>query len=222
MDFNTSKENDFLVDLESGGETSCEEEISNEPALDSRQAENMFTSLFSGVLGFNGSDKGECSVSLYSNLRKSSDIPRENVKLIIDRSSRGGQSGEQVPLAEQKIVKEKRKTTNPKKAHKPPRPPKGPSLDATDIKFVKEISELAIKKRARIERMKLLKKTKATKSSSSSNSAISAMVVTLLFCLVLIFQDTLYVMLTRLQLASPSGHFWCVETCPGSSQVVVL
>ncbi|KAJ8748676.1 hypothetical protein K2173_008121 [Erythroxylum novogranatense] len=63
---------------------------------------------------------------------------------------------------------------------KPPKPPRPPKEVGTGN------SELAIRRRARIERIKALKKMRASKSSWSSN--LSAMVVTILFCLVLIFQ----------------------------------
>ncbi|CAK9152872.1 unnamed protein product [Ilex paraguariensis] len=80
---------DFLVDLESGV-ISCEEETHNDPVSNNRPANNLSTKLFSGVLGFNGSNMGECGVSSHSDLGKANGIPYENIDLIIDKSSRGG------------------------------------------------------------------------------------------------------------------------------------
>lgn len=88
---------------------------------------------------------------------------------------------------EVKKVKDKRKSTSSKKPPKPPRPPRGLSLDAADQKLIKEISELAMMKRARVERMRTLKKMKAAKASPS-NSNLYATVITVLFCLVIVFQ----------------------------------
>lgn len=88
-----------------------------------------------------------------------------------------------------KITNEKRKKSMSlnKKHPKPPRPPGRPSLDAADMKFVKEISELAWLRRSRRERLKTLKKMKANKPPSS-NINLVAMVITIVFCLVIIFQ----------------------------------
>uniref|UniRef100_A0A7N0VHX3 Uncharacterized protein n=1 Tax=Kalanchoe fedtschenkoi TaxID=63787 RepID=A0A7N0VHX3_KALFE len=58
------------------------------------------------------------------------------------------------------------------------------------MKFVREVSELAMMKRARIERMKILKQKKADKRSSSLGN-ILAMLITLIFCFVIIFQGLL-------------------------------
>ncbi|CAK9152871.1 unnamed protein product [Ilex paraguariensis] len=160
----------------------------NDLVLNNRPANNLSTKLFSGVLVFKESSKDECGVSSYNDLGKANEIPHENVDLIIDKSSRGGQNGNHVAL-EKKKSKEKCKATNSKKAPKPPRPPTGLLLDATDMKLVKEISELAMKKRARIEHMKLIKKMKATKPLLSSNSTLSAMVDTLVVHLIITFQD---------------------------------
>lgn len=184
MDQQSINERD-LVDLEIG-ETGYEHDTKDELATSSRRAKSMLR-LASGVLSFDGSDKGDCSTNSYGNSENSN-----NIELLID-SNVGGQNGEHVPLIEKKPVKEKRKTAKPKKAPKPPRPPKGPILDTADMKLVKEISELAMKKRVRIERMKALKKMKAANSSSSSSSSssgssLTAMVVTILFFLIIIFQ----------------------------------
>ncbi|KAG1371381.1 hypothetical protein COCNU_16G004750 [Cocos nucifera] len=91
---------------------------------------------------------------------------------------------EKVSLLESKTGAEKPKKKSCKKPPKLPRPPKSPSLDATDRKL---ISELAMLKKARIERMKALKKMKNAKSKSSSSN-LGALIVTALFCLVIIWQ----------------------------------
>ncbi|XP_042405241.1 uncharacterized protein LOC121995579 [Zingiber officinale] len=87
-----------------------------------------------------------------------------------------------------KLGAEKIKKTRCKKPPKPPRPPTSTPLDATDLKMIREISELAMMKRARIERMKNKKKNA---KSSSSNGNLCAMVVTIIFCLLLIWQGAL-------------------------------
>ncbi|KAK2997139.1 hypothetical protein RJ639_024819 [Escallonia herrerae] len=189
MDHKESKQTGYVVDLESGV-VGCQEEKNIGHSSGNRRTNNMLTRLPSGVLGFHGSAKGECSsMNLLGSLGQSSEVPCENLELVIDKSL-GGHSGEVVPLLEEKKhMKEKRKMTNSTKAAKPPRPPKGPVLGITDLKLVKEMSEFAAKKRARIERMKALKQMKISKpASSSSISSLSAMVVTLLFCLVIFFQ----------------------------------
>ncbi|XP_078446778.1 uncharacterized protein LOC144715687 [Wolffia australiana] len=86
---------------------------------------------------------------------------------------------------------EKTTTTKKKKAGrkppKPPRPPRAVSLDAADEKLIQHISELAMLKRARVERMKALMKTKNSRPASSSSS-FWPLVVTLLFCLIIVWQ----------------------------------
>ncbi|KAK9281711.1 hypothetical protein L1049_004615 [Liquidambar formosana] len=173
-------------DLENGGTTS-EEDGNEDPVLGCRQTNKLFSSVLSGFPSANGSYRSEYDIKSCSNFAKFGDVATENVELLIDRSLGGEGSREHVALVEKKCVREKCKKTDSKRPAKPPRPPKGPSLDAADQKLVREISELAMKKRARIERVKLLKKMRAAKASSSS-STLSAMVITLLFCLVIIFQ----------------------------------
>lgn len=92
---------------------------------------------------------------------------------------------------EKKINKDKRKTMSAKKHPKPPRPPRGLSLDAADQKLIKELAELAMIKRARIERMKAMKKMKAAKGSSfssASGGSFFAILLTVLFCVVMVCQ----------------------------------
>ncbi|CAI8610778.1 unnamed protein product [Vicia faba] len=96
---------------------------------------------------------------------------------------------ESVKSVENCLVKDKRKKSGNKKAAKPPRAPRGPSLDAADQKLIREITQLAMLKRARVERMKALKKMKAAKSLSPSlSSGVFSMVLTVVFCIVILLQ----------------------------------
>lgn len=81
---------------------------------------------------------------------------------------------------------EKAKKKRSKKPPRPPRPPTVLPLDASDQKLLNELNELALLKRARIERMKALKKMKNAKHSSTSN--FCPMIVTIIFCLVILWQ----------------------------------
>lgn len=81
---------------------------------------------------------------------------------------------------------EKAKKKRSKKPPRPPRPPTHLPLDVSDQKLLNELNELALLKRARIERMKALKKMKNAKHSSSSN--FCPMIVTIIFCLVILWQ----------------------------------
>ncbi|KAF8387677.1 hypothetical protein HHK36_026331 [Tetracentron sinense] len=181
MDHTASRERDLAVDLESGGTTN-EENGSKYSVLGIRQAKKLLGKVWSGSISFDGSIEGEDGESSCNNVPNSGEVCTENV-LLTDRMSEGE---ERVGLVE-KSVKEKRKKTNSKRPPKPPRPPRGPLLDAVDQKLVREITELAMLKRARIERMKASKKLKAAKASSSS-STLFAMVITIIFCLVIIIQ----------------------------------
>lgn len=116
----------------------------------------------------------------------------------IDGATERGES----PLAEKKfggeeetlgLVEKKTEAEKPKKKKagkkppKPPRPPRAASLDAADQKLIQQISELATLKRARTERMKALMKMKNSKPASSSSN-FWALVITVLFCLVIVWQ----------------------------------
>ena len=81
---------------------------------------------------------------------------------------------------------EKAKKKRCKKPPRPPRPPTQLPLDASDQKLLNELNELALLKRARIERMKALKKMKNAKHSSNSN--FCPMIITIIFCLVILWQ----------------------------------
>ncbi|XP_043687151.1 uncharacterized protein LOC122638311 [Telopea speciosissima] len=176
------REKDLLIDLECGG-TNGEEEGNKEPCTVAKPTKKLLGRVWDGFVSFDGAIKVERAMSLV-NSSSSADVCPENPEMLTEKKS--GQD-EPLGLGENKILKEKRKKTSSKKPAKPPRPPRGPSLDAADMKLVREISELAMLKRARIERMKALKKIKAVKATSSSSS-VCAMVVTILFCLVMIFQ----------------------------------
>lgn len=182
MDHMTARDRDFETDLESG-ETTSEEDLSQVPVLGAiKQARTFLGKIRSGFV--EGSTKNEERVSLSGNVPESNGISHEKVIMVDNQIL---ECKETVDRVEKTPVKEKRKKTSNKKPSKPPRPPRGPSLDAADQKLIKEISELAMLKRARIERMKTLKKMKAAKSSHKGSSMV-ATVMTILFCLVIIFQ----------------------------------
>lgn len=179
-----SRENDFEFDIESGGTTS-EEEASKDLGSSNRQMKKILKKVSSGILNFNGAITHECGISSSSNMVKSCGVV-DGVELLIDKSSEGEESRDQVVVVEKMCIGEKHKK-NSRKPPKPPRPPKGPSLDAADRKLVRELADVAMRKRARTERIKALKKVKAGKGSYL-NSGLSAMVITLVFFLVITFQ----------------------------------
>ncbi|EEF47231.1 uncharacterized protein LOC8267307 [Ricinus communis] len=177
MDHLVSRERELEIDIESGGTTS-EEDGLHDLISTNKQSEKLLNSVWSGRLGFDG----------LVNSSKFGDIANENVELLLGKNIEGKEGQQQnMGFGNKKVVEDKHKKKNSRKAPKPPRPPKGPSLDAADQKLVQEITELAMRKRARMERIKALKKMRAAKSSSW-NSSVYAMIITFLFCLVLIFQ----------------------------------
>lgn len=180
-----SKEIDSVIDLESGGTTSEEEGSRNPSSSGATPAKKTLGRAWSGFVGFDGSIRSADSVTICKSELNYGRIPRNGVSLV------GGLGEEQMVFVGKKMNKEKRKKLGCKKPPKPPRPPKGPSLDAADMKMVREISELAMMKRARVERMKALK-MKMEKASSSSSSNFIAMIITFLFCFILIFQGNLF------------------------------
>ncbi|KAL0288198.1 UNVERIFIED_CONTAM: hypothetical protein Sradi_7103200, partial [Sesamum radiatum] len=113
-----------------------------------------------------------------------------DIKSCVDRTKKAGDPEFLDVEIREETKKEKRFSMSAKKPPKPPRPPRGLSLDAADQKLIKEISELARIKRARIERMKVLKRMKAAKVSSASASSSGSLIamLTILFCIVIIFQ----------------------------------
>ncbi|KAG6648031.1 hypothetical protein CIPAW_07G119800 [Carya illinoinensis] len=128
-----------------------------------------------------------------SNMVKSGvgNVDDDDVELVAIEKRLGGEdTGDQEADVEKICVVGEMHKKNARKPPKPPRPPKGPSiLDAADRKLVRELAELAMRKRARVERIKALKKIKAAKASPLNNSGLSAMVITLIFFLIIAFQE---------------------------------
>ncbi|XP_068668722.1 uncharacterized protein [Aristolochia californica] len=175
---NSIVDRDCLVDLEGGGTTS-EEDGSKEMPSSERQERQVASRVWNG---FMTSDelpvKGEDAVKSCNHLMNSAEVSSANVEFL---------SGPTMsPIAKNSVTDKPTKKSH-KKAAKPPRPPKPPLLDAADHKLIKEISELALLKKARIERMKALRKMRAAKSASSGSN-MCAMVITVLFCLIIILQ----------------------------------
>lgn len=170
-----SRGRELEVDLESGGTTNEEDKMSD-PISANGQTKTILKRACTGPVDFHG-------LAYSSNF---SELAAGNVELLIDNNSEGQEGKQNITFVDRKVVVEKR-IKNLKKPPKPPRPPKGLSLDAADQKLMKEITELAMRKRARIERLKALKKMRAAKTSSWSSS-LSAMVITIIFCLIIIYQ----------------------------------
>lgn len=171
-----SRGRELEVDLESGGTTN-EEDKMRDPISANGQTKTILKRACTGPVGFHG----------LANSSNFSHLATDNVELLIDNNLEGEEGKQNITFVDRKDVVEKRIKKNLKKPPKPPRPPKGLSLDAADQKLMKEITELAMRKRARIERLKALKKMRAAKTSSWSSS-LSAMVITIVFCLIIIYQ----------------------------------
>ena len=129
------------------------------------------------VRGSNGLVKDDNLLTACKNVLNSG----ENVEIYVDELGE-----EAASLVKKKMVAEKGKSSS-KKPPKPPRPPGTPSFDEADIKLCREISELARLKYARIRQMKELKKKRVDKVSSPVVSFF-AMIITILFCYMIIFQ----------------------------------
>lgn len=163
MDHHPPRDEDFLIDLESGtGVTHTIEEQIPDPNSFDNLPRNDFNS---------------------TRLCDKLSVDPLNVKVVIEGDFN---------FTGMKMGKEKRKKScsSAKKPPKPPRPPRGFSLDAADQKLIKELAELAMMKRARIERMKALKQKKALKASSSSSmsGSLFAMIFTIIFFLMIFHQ----------------------------------
>lgn len=171
-----SRDRDLEIDLESG---SGEDSANGRVALLNEQTSISSGRAWSGLLSFDvlGRDKSSSNSSSFDG------VDSENIKLLIDKNPSEG-----INRVDNDLAEEKQKKTNVRKPPKPPRPPKSPTLDIADQKLVREIAELAMRKRARTKRIQALKKMKASKKSSSSKNTLSACIVTLLFCIVIIFQ----------------------------------
>lgn len=159
VEFDSLMERDLAVDLEKG-----------------RNA---------GFVSSGGTNKDEENVGSANHHLLSAESPIENGVVLVDkRCGGGGERGELSPLEKKKLEGKKPKK---KSCKKPPRPPRAPSLDAADQKLIQEFSEVAMLKRARIERMKALKKMKNAKSASSGSN-LFALIITMIFCIVIIWQ----------------------------------
>ncbi|KAA8545265.1 hypothetical protein F0562_020049 [Nyssa sinensis] len=178
-----SKGSDLDVDLENGGTTS-EEDGSKDSCSSDEHAKKLFGKVWSGLEGLDGT-RGVDGLSSYNKLLNSGGISVGNLQILSDKLGK-----EREDFVEKKLVKDKWNKMASKMPRKPPRPPRGPSLDSADMMLVREISELTMLKRKRIERIKALKKMKAEKTPSF-NSNLFAMMITVLFCFVIIFQGLL-------------------------------
>ncbi|XP_055816573.1 uncharacterized protein LOC129886074 isoform X1 [Solanum dulcamara] len=182
MDHIQLRESDFEIDLESGGTTSDEDGRNNRDLTGETSNKELYKvgSGFRGVQSCNGSVRNQDGSNTYNKMLSADDLSVRCTEIWSNKVRE-----EMEKLGDNKMDIEK---TRKPKPPKPPRPPKGPSLDASDAKFVKEISELAIWKRRRTERIKALKKIKK-ESGSSSRMNILATVITIIFFLIIIFQD---------------------------------
>ncbi|KZV14637.1 hypothetical protein F511_42206 [Dorcoceras hygrometricum] len=167
---------DLDIDLESG-ETTSDEDLHKDNVMSGQDAKNTTGRMKSENLIVESSYRStNCSGSSYDNLLNSEEISANSEETQCGRFRDNKTSD-----------KEKSKKKNPAKPPKPPRPPRGPSLDASDMKLLKEISELNVK-RKRMERIRTLKKMKKEKASSSISN-LFALLVTVIFLLVIVFQD---------------------------------
>ncbi|KAL4339374.1 hypothetical protein GQ457_08G021780 [Hibiscus cannabinus] len=181
-----TRERDTEVDLESGGSTS-EDERTIDRVSSSLQTRRILGGVWSDLWSLDRIVKGESGINSCSSSSSFGAVVDENAEFFIDKNSEGEENHEAVVPAEKNSREVKCKKANSRKPPKPPRPPKGPLLDAADQKLVREITELAMRKRARMKRIKTMKRMKEAKASSSSAS-LYAMVITVLFCFVILFQ----------------------------------
>ncbi|KAK8532613.1 hypothetical protein V6N13_131927 [Hibiscus sabdariffa] len=184
MDPLLARERDIEVDLESGGTTS-EDERTNGNVSSILQPKRNLSGVWSDLWSFDRIVKGESGINSCSSSSSLGGVEGENVEFLMDKNSEGEENHELVALAEN--LREAKWKKNTRKPPKPPRPPKGPLLDAADQKLVREIADLAMRKRARMKQIKTMKRMKEEKASSSSTS-LYAMVITVLFCFVILFQ----------------------------------
>ncbi|KAH7678603.1 hypothetical protein IHE45_06G007500 [Dioscorea alata] len=180
MDLKGLQEGDSLIDLESGMNAALMDQECHQNA---NQGKKKLIRVHSGFRSIERSTRvEEPLISGCNSCRSSFDGRREDdhhhhlLKLRFETDGR----------LEKKVVatEEMGKKTASKKPPKPPRPPKSLSLVAGDEKLVQEISIL---KRARIERIKALKRKKNAKAKSSSSN-LWAMIVTVIFCLIIVWQ----------------------------------
>ncbi|KAK9919983.1 hypothetical protein M0R45_028553 [Rubus argutus] len=181
MDHIVSRESDLEFDLESGEtESSSEEDESEESGSHGKHSRRLLSRGRSGYLCIEGSITANDGVGT-SNKVLNIDENRNNLGSSVEKITEGGI---------EKRMEDKQKMEGSKKHPKPPRPPTGLSLHAADIEFVKEISNRTRLRRARRERLKALNKMK-TDRKSSSNINFLAIIITAIFCFVIIFQGVL-------------------------------
>lgn len=177
-------EREFTVDIESFG--TMNEEASPNPISCAKLEDTEPAKLSNGSSNVDWSAKGGKLENLGGKAENGNNVSAENLQVLIEI-----EKNVVLDPLEKKIKKDKRKSMSAKKHPKPPRPPRGLSLDAGDQKLIKELAELALIKRARIERMKALKKMKAAKGSSvssASGGSFLAILLTVLFCVVIVCQ----------------------------------
>lgn len=185
MDPKTSPERDLLIDLESGTRSIIDEQQRSGDAVSGVGQAKVLNKAWGGFVTTDGLIQGEEAGNSGSHFVAEGRVQNGESSA----SKTFGEEEEKAALVENKAGAEKKKKKG-SKPPKPPRPPKSPSLDAADQKLIREISELAMLKRARMERMKALKKMKNAKASSS-NSNLCALVITIIFCIVIIWQGVL-------------------------------
>ncbi|KAK8269315.1 hypothetical protein V6Z11_D11G120500 [Gossypium hirsutum] len=152
------KETSIEVDLESGG-TVNEDERTKGHGSSNLQTNRTFSRVSSDLLRFGSVGKGKYGVNSCSSSSRFGSVENENMEFWVDKSSEGEDNHDLMAL-----------------------------LDAADQQLVREIAELSMIKRARIKRINAMKKMKAANAAPSSSSSLFAMVITVIFCLVILFQ----------------------------------
>ncbi|XP_031266466.1 uncharacterized protein LOC116124844 [Pistacia vera] len=177
----SSTESDSAADLEIGKKMSGDDEKSKELGCNGRHLKRISKREQSVVRGPNADVKGDDGLGKNKNVLGSSD----------SMESLDGEVGEEaMSLGKKKMMVEKGKKSSFNKPPKPPRPPGSPSFDEADMMLVREISELARQKQARTGRIKAVKRRRVDRASSSVVN-IFAMIITVMFCFVIIFQGIL-------------------------------
>ncbi|MBA0589831.1 uncharacterized protein LOC105802933 [Gossypium raimondii] len=187
MDHSYLKETSVEVDLESGG-TVNEDERTKGHGSSNLQTNRTFSRVWTDLLRFGSVGKGKYGVNSCSSSSRFGSVENENMKFWVDKSSEGEDNHDLMALEEKNFADDNCKNKNSRKPPKPPRPSKAPLLDAADQRLVREIAELSMRKRARIKRINAMKKMKAANAAPSSSSSLFAMVITVIFCLVILFQ----------------------------------
>ncbi|KAL0904450.1 hypothetical protein M5K25_026566 [Dendrobium thyrsiflorum] len=166
---------DIVIDMASSTNTAIEN------MHNVGEGKNLLCEVWSGFVVCDRSIRGEEALGFENKLHDCAEVRLENGEaLLVDKRVVGDEKVEKVMGAEKKGCK---------KPPKPPRPPRPLSLDFAEQKLVREISELAMLKKAKADRMKILKKIKNGKSASSSSGNTFALVISLIFCIVIFWQD---------------------------------